>query len=200
MRYAAFLWLVGLGCIALSSAGHAEQIDLVYPPRSQDASPYVFADTVRAAFLFGNISPALAKLEINAHEIEVTSDGAFLAYVPLDTFAGTKSLRIALIEDGQQTEVIDFPYVFSGETEVSTEEEAERSAYAFPMVLQVTAENAATRTMPDGTYEFFPPLGTKLVAAGIKEKSFVVYLGAGAVTYISERFVSADSGSILEPA
>ncbi len=200
MRYSKLLWLAALSTIVFSLVVQAGQIDLVYPPHSQDGSPYAFTDTIRATFLFGNISPASASLEINGREVEVASDGAFLAHVPLDTFAGTKSFRIALIEEEKETAVVQFPYIFAREKQEAPGKETNETPYTFPLLLQVVAQHAATRTMPDGIYDLFPLPGTKLVAAGIKGKFFVVYLGAGSVTYIDSQFVHVDSVGILDPA
>jgi N-acetylmuramoyl-L-alanine amidase len=201
MRFLQLFWIAFACGVVFLSGVNAGQIDLVYPPRSQDGSPYVFADTVSAASLFGNISPASASLEINGRTVEVSPSGAFLAFVPLDTFAGTKSFRIAQIEQGKESALLQFPYIFAREKQRTPEmESGEAVPYTFPLLLQVTAPSAVTRTIPDGTYELFPLPGTKMVAAGIKEQSFVIYLGAGSVTYIDSQFVRVDSTGILEPA
>jgi N-acetylmuramoyl-L-alanine amidase len=188
------------GSLGFSAENQAGRIDLVYPRLSEDGSPYLFVDTVRAAFLFGNISPSSARLEIDGKKAEVTADGAFLAYVPLDTLPGTKAIHLALIEEGKAGATLTFPYGFAVETEKSVPDTEGIGSLAFPRVLQVTAEHAMTRTMPDGTYDLFPAKGTNLVASGINGRFFVIDLGGGEVTYIEKQFVSIDSTATPELA
>jgi len=179
--------------LGFSAEKQAGRIDLVYPRLSEDGSPYLFLDTVRAAFLFGNISPNSARLEIGGKKTEVTSDGAFLAYVPLDTLPGTKVIHLALIEEGKVSATLTFPYAFAVEAEESILNTEGIGSLIFPLALRVTAEHAVTRTMPGGTYDLFPAKGTNLVASGINGRFFVIDLGGGEVTYIEKQFVSIDT-------
>jgi N-acetylmuramoyl-L-alanine amidase len=165
----------------LPLAGRAGQIDLVYPRLDNGDSAYVY-------------------LEVDGQEVEVTSKGAFLAYVPLDTLPGTKSFRLTLIEEGRVTAVAALPYLFVREMEKPPPDTIARGALVFPLALRVTADNAVTRTAPNGTYDLFPPVGTNLVASGLKGKFFRVDLGGGEETYIEDRFVAVDSSAALDPS
>ncbi len=178
-----------------STEKYAGRIDLVYPRLSEDGSPYLFLDTVRAAFFFGTVSPNSAQLEIDGQEVEVTSDGAFLAYVPLDKLLGTKAIHLALIEEGKVSDALTFPYAFTAETEKSVLDTEGIGSLVFPLVLRVAAEHTVTRTMPGGTYDLFPAKGTNLVASGINGRFFVIDLGSGEATYIEKQFVSIDTGT-----
>jgi N-acetylmuramoyl-L-alanine amidase len=200
MRYRALqLGVVVIG-LALPFVIQAAQIDLVYPRLDKGDSVYVYLDTVRTSFLFGSISPTSARLEVNGQEVETTSKGAFLAYVPLDTLPGTKSFQLTLIEEGRVAAVAALPYRFVREMEKPVPDTIARGALVFPLALRVTAEHAVTRTAPDGTYDLFPPLGTNLVASGFKGEFFRLDLGGGEVTYIEDRFVAIDSSAALEPS
>ncbi|MBU1706997.1 N-acetylmuramoyl-L-alanine amidase [bacterium] len=188
-----FLWGIIFSSLLLVPTSQAGNIDLVYPRLEDDGTPYVFMDTVRTTFFFGNVSPADARLEVAGRSVEVTSDGAFLAYIPLDTASGTKSLRFALIVEKGLIDTFDFPYVFACETEASKPETITIKTGDFPINLKVIADHAVTKTMPGGTYEFFPQQGTNLVAKCTEGKYFVIELGGEDVTYIENRFVEVDS-------
>ncbi len=193
-----FLWGIILSGFMLTHASWAGQIDLVYPRLEGDGTPYVFMDTVRTTFFFGNVSPVDARLEAAGRSVDVTTDGAFLAYIPLDTAPGTKSLRFTLIVERRLIDTLDFPYVFACEAEAAESDTTAVETDNFPINLKVTAEHAVTRTAPGGTYEFFPPLGTNLPAGDSKGKFFVIDLGGGETTYIENRFVEVDSTGCLD--
>ena len=193
-----FLWGIILSSFMLTHLSRAEYIDLVYPRLADDGAPYVFMDTVRTTFFFGNVSPSDARLEAAGCPVDVTSDGAFLAYIPLDTVSGTKSLRFALIVENELFDTLEFPYIFARETEPPKLDTIAIETDAFPINLKVTAEHAVTRTTPGGTYELFPPLGTNLPARDLKGKFFVIDLGGGETTYIENRFVEVDSTGCLD--
>jgi N-acetylmuramoyl-L-alanine amidase len=188
------------GSLGFSAENQVGRIDLVYPRPPGDGSPYLFADTAHAAFLFGNISPSSAHLEIEGQEVAVTSDGAFLSFVPLERSPGTKALHLNLIERGRPIATATFPYDFSSEIKEAIADTEGIGSLSFPLLLQVTADHAVTRTMPRGTYDLFPPKGTNFVAKGISGRYFVIDLGNGELTYIERRFVSIDSTAPRETA
>jgi N-acetylmuramoyl-L-alanine amidase len=193
-----FLWGIILNSFMLTHASRADHIDLVYPRLEDDGTPYVFMDTVRTTFFFGNVSPVDARLEAAGRPVDVTSEGAFLAYIPLDTALGTKSLGFTLIVESGLVDTFDFPYIFACEAETREPDTTVIKADTFPINLKVIAEHAVTRTTPGGTYELFPPLGTNLLAKGSKGKFFVIELGGGETTYIESRFVEVDSTGCLD--
>lgn len=79
---------------AFAGKGSAGYIDVVYPPEGVSI-PYA-----SGTFIFGNVFPSTAALSINASEVKVHKNGAFLAYLPVS--GGIFSFNCRL-EDGAGT-------------------------------------------------------------------------------------------------
>lgn len=69
----------------------AGQINFVYPPEG------LSIPGVAKTFVFGNISPSTAAFTINGEKVEVHSNGAFIAYLPV---TGGDFVFNGLLEDG----------------------------------------------------------------------------------------------------
>ncbi|HEY3294213.1 MAG TPA: N-acetylmuramoyl-L-alanine amidase [bacterium] len=190
--------LAVLCALILSPALMASQIVLVYPRAEGAARTHVYAATLDSTFVLGRVEPPSGELSVNGAPVSFDSRGAFLAWLPLRKAAGQRSWDFVLNQKGQRAATLSFPYAVVSDTTVPVSAAATENI-TFPRVLRVTANNAHTRSAPDGTYHVFPDSGCRVLAVGQTDGYYRVKLCEGLEELLESSSATLDTSSRLIP-
>ena len=174
----------------------AAEIVLVYPRTDSLDAAFEYDAGLDSTFLLGRVIPPEGELLVNGHSIALTSEGAFVAWLPVRRNPEPEEWLLSFWAMGGDSTALRFAYVFR-----PTIEAAESSAARFsPRVVRITATNAQIRTAPDGSYFVFPEPGCRLLATEHRQGFFTVRLGDGLEGAVDERWVAVEQDSQLPPA
>ena len=187
--------LIILFLLPLCSA-HAAGIVLIYPRVASESEAFEYDYGLDSTFVLGHVSPPAGELRINGHAVDVTSQGAFLAWLPLAKEPDLLEWNLRFRSINGDTAAVRFAYRYRTD-------QAKPDTFSgsfFPRVLRVTASNAHIRTAPEGSYFLFPQIGCKLIATGYRNGFFQVALSKGLAGAVEDRFVEMESDSQLPEA
>jgi N-acetylmuramoyl-L-alanine amidase len=189
------LLILTLLAASVSPAFGAE-IVLVYPRNDSLGAVFEYDATLDSTFLLGHVLPPRGELTINGHTVALTSDGAFLAWLPIRRHPEPEEWLLRFQAVGGDSATLRFPYAFG-----RTAKSVDTSAAPFsPRVVRIEATNAQIRTVPDGSYFVFPELGCRMLATDQRQGFFTVRLGDGLQAAVDERSVAVEQDSQLPPA
>jgi len=171
LQYTAF-WLLGLVITT------EPQIDVVYPrPTKTDSIARI--NQVERNFIFGSVKPSDAVLTINNQRIIPYSNGAFLAYLPVDW--ENETYRLTAIYENDTTR-LTVPFSNKPEAETPIPPDVD-----FPVFL--TLNGRVARTYPQGAYYLFPAAGTKAVSTEWSDGYYRLPLTNEHSVWISDYYV-----------
>lgn len=169
------------------SAVFAAEIRLIYPRLDPGQVQFNYSVGLDSSFVLGQIVGASPtdRAFCNGHPLDLSADGAFLAYLPLGDRPETSAWNLTLINGEADTSRLSFPYGRAPEpvepvwTEVSP-----------PVWYEVSEPYAHSRTCVGGSYHLFPEPGTPLKVVAVSEKWVRFVLGDGVEGVIERRFIN----------
>lgn len=185
------VWLIALPAVAVD-------VVLIYPRIADSTQVFTYPEQIDSTFVLGHISPPQGTLFINEQSVPYTDRGAFLAWLPLRKSQGLKSWDVVLESNGNEITSLSFPYWLASEVPASATTDTFNNDF-FPHLIQVTQENAHTRTYLGGSYHLFPEFGCLLKAVGHKNGFFEFEIANDWTGFIEDRFVSISDNSTLQP-
>lgn len=181
---------------ALVSSALGAEIVVVYPRTDSLGAVFEYDAGLDSTFLLGHVIPPKGELLVNGHSIMLTSEGAFVAWLPVRRNPEPEEWRLSFRAMGGDSATLRFAYVFR-----PTGKTADTSAAPFSLrVVRITAMNAQIRTVPEGSYFVFPEPGCRLLATDHRRGFFTVRLGDGLEGAVDERWVTLEQDSQLPPA
>lgn len=185
--------------LGLTVSARCAEIVLVYPREPEENGPFVYADRLDSTFVLGHVNPPEGRLLINGQVIEYTSQGAFLAWLPIVKQTGMRRWSLSLMVNGAEVATDSFSYTFASDVAEPPEPDTFRAG-DFPRIIGVSVPNAHTRTIIGGSYHIFPDVGCRLRAIGHRPGFFEIELGDGLTGVIEDRFVTILDDSLLPEA
>ena len=168
------------------AAASTPVIDVVYPRVAEnDTIPRL--DRVDMNFIFGSVNPPEAVFYINDAPVSLESNGAFIAFLPVDW--NSQSYRLIATHEGDTTTT---QLAFSTRPSAP---ESDREEAKLPKMLELTG--GVARTDPDGAYYLYPEPGTHILADGYENGYYRLPIGADRGVWIEECF-TRDAGSPRE--
>jgi N-acetylmuramoyl-L-alanine amidase len=181
---------------ALISPAFGAEIVLVYPRTDSLGAVIEYDAALDSTFLLGRVLPPRGELVINGHTVALTSEGAFLAWLPIRRHPEPEEWLLRFQAVGGDSATLRFPYALA-----RTTKSVDTSAAPFsPRVVKIAATNAQICTVPDGSYFVFPELGCRMMATDHQSGFFTVRLGDGLQAAVDERWVVVEQDSQLPPA
>jgi N-acetylmuramoyl-L-alanine amidase len=181
--------------LASVTAGFGAEIALVYPRSDSLGAVFEYDTGLDSTFLLGHVIPPRGELTINGQTVALTSEGAFLAWLPVRRHPEIEEWRLSFRALEGDSATLRFAYVFR-----QTSESADTLAAPFsPRVVKITAANAQLRTAPYGCYFVFPEVGCRMLATDYRRGFFTVRLGDGIDAAVDERCVALEPDSQLPP-
>jgi N-acetylmuramoyl-L-alanine amidase len=176
--------------------GFAAEIVLIYPRVDSPGAIFAYDEGLDSTFVLGHVSPPKGELKINGQSVDLSSEGAFLAWLPVQRSPHPEEWRLSFRAADGDTALLHFPYAFrsiSNSTDTS-------APMLSPRVVQIAAAHAQVRTDFDGTYLAFPDSGCRLLATDHRRGSYQVRLGDGLRGVIEDQWVVLTPDSELPPA
>lgn len=177
-----------LAAFLIFATGYGAEILLIYPRLESGQDTFRYPANLDSTFVFGHIAPGEpgSQLDFNGIPVDLTEDGAFLAYLPLFWQAETLGWHASLTDRGQRTSTLFFPFAAQAEPEPVDWTALEQAA-----AFRVGVSNAHTRTAVGGSYYFFPDSGTMLAVNKVSPNWLEFEAGPGLAGVIERRY--ADS-------
>jgi N-acetylmuramoyl-L-alanine amidase len=169
------------------------EIVLIYPRIAEADTVFVYDCGLDSTFVLGHVNPPAGELRVNGRNVDLTPQGAFLAWLPLAKEPDLSEWNLYFRTADGDTSVARFPYSFR----VAKAIQDTFSGSFFPRVVRVSAANAHIRTAPDGSYFLFPQVGCKLLATGHCDGFFRTVLGGELTGDIEDRSVELESDTLL---
>lgn len=190
-----------IGCVrglrSLPEPPRRPAIDVVYP-RVERPDTLVSLPRVDSTFTFGSLKPPQSRLWVNGLPVKVWPNGAFLAYVPLDTVADRFSfLAISPRGDTVRTAL---PFRLPPPAQATGIPPAHPMNLQLPARITITRDYAAARSAPNQAYTLFPPKGSVALADSFAAGYYRVYLGKDRHAWIEEKFTTLDTARRDIPA
>jgi N-acetylmuramoyl-L-alanine amidase len=156
-------------------------IEVIYPrPNADGSTPSI--DCVDSNFVFGNVDPIDCSVKVNGVEAVVYSNGAFLAFVPVDKIK--MSFQVTA-KCGEWEVAKDIPFTFRNNIPPAS------ITTALPSVLEITHHNAVVRySANQGVYYLFPAKGARCYADSAIGNSYRIKLSRDDYVWIEQRFVA----------
>jgi N-acetylmuramoyl-L-alanine amidase len=188
------------GFVAALSAGAASppiSLDVVYP-RLEGRNTTITLPRVDSTFAFGSIQPPDGRLYVNGEAARVWENGAFLAYVPLDTV--NRQFRFLLVSpEGDSVEQnLDFAFL-TAEDSVHKFAPAHPLNQRLPARITVMQPHAQVRATPGGAYILAPLPGSQALADSFIAPSYRVRLHENLHGWIEDRYVQLDTTDRTAP-
>ncbi|MBK6767199.1 MAG: N-acetylmuramoyl-L-alanine amidase [bacterium] len=163
---------------------------MIYPRLEPGQEQFSYPQELDSSFVLGQMVGATPsdRAFCNGHSLELASDGAFLAFLPLGNTPETSVWSFTLIIGGADTSRLNFSYCRTTDTP-----EPVWSEVSPPVWYQVCEPYAHTRTCVGGSYHLFPESGTPLKVVAVSEKWVRFALGGGVEGVIERRFVNTSS-------
>ncbi len=180
--------------VLLAGAAAGAEIRLIYPRLATPDGKFTYDRRLDSTFVFGHVmgyQPGMS-LTCMGQPLNLTTDGAFLAFVPIPWEAETLGWSFALTNVGAGISGLFFPYEPAPEATDPVWQELD-GVVGFV----VNDPTSHTRTVPGGSYHLFPSVGTELAVNAVTEKWARFELGEGRTGAIERRFV--DSTGVIAP-
>jgi N-acetylmuramoyl-L-alanine amidase len=146
---------------------------------------------VDSTFTFGSVNPPSSSLRINGVPVKVWTNGAFLAFVPLDTV--TSQFSFLTVSPGGDTTRKALPFRLMSEARSKGFVTTHPLNQRLPARINITQDGAASRSAPGHAYVQFPPRGTVALADSFAAGCYRIRLANGRHAWIEEKFASLDT-------
>jgi N-acetylmuramoyl-L-alanine amidase len=167
-------------------------LDVVYP-RVERPDSAVVLPRLDSTFAFGSVKPAGTRLWVNGIPVQVYPNGAFLCFVPLDTFAWRFNFR-AISPRGDST-VKYLPFRWFPESRAENVAAVHPMNQRLPARITISQDYATARSAPGQAYTLFPPRGSVALADSFVSGCFRMRLAAGRHAWVEEKFVTLSTDS-----
>jgi N-acetylmuramoyl-L-alanine amidase len=142
-------------------------IDVVYPRvMPGDSLPRI--DRVDSNFVFGSVQPPGSRLWINATQVQVRDNGAFIAFLPVDW--KSKKYELKAVSSSEETRLT---HRFGDKT---GGEPLKPPVIDFPRTIELSG--SSLRVDPKGAYFIFPPAGIRVQASEWSDGFYRIPIGA----------------------
>lgn len=174
------------------------KLDVVYPRIERGDSIFV-VPPVDSTFAFGSVRPTDSQVFVNGVPAQVWENGAFLAYFPLDTTNRIYAFQ-AIAPDGRiTTDTIKFSFP-TRKSPPTGKIKADSINYLLPTRITITEKYSVIRTMPDGAFWLFPPVGTEALADSFAAPYYRIALNRNLHGWIDRSFVELDTSHRTFPS
>lgn len=175
-----FLIIIFIFVVFIGSSFCQIKIDIVYPRPAGGKTIPVIAD-VDSTFILGSVDPVTDSLWVNGIPTEVMSNGAFIAFVPVDK----KSLTfIVTAGSGDLQSTVIVPFEFP-KPEIPVVIDS-----PLPVTLSIADAHSVMRySDKGGVYYIFPALNAKCGADTIVDNFFGVKLTKNQTVWVEEKYV-----------
>lgn len=187
-------WLSGF----INVAAQTVLLDVVYP-RLEGRDTVLVMPRVDSTFAFGSVQPADSRIYVNGAPAQIWQNGAFLAFVALDTFSRRFDF-IAISPAGDSVHrTIPFRLMSAAGAagEIPKPHPLNRQ---LPARITISQEHAALRTSPDGAYTLLPLSGSVALADSFVSPYYRVRLSGNLHVWVEERFATLDTTKHEAPA
>ena len=154
------------------------RIDVVYPRIMYDDSTARISQ-VAENFIFGSVQPPGSQLFINDIPVSPHSNGAFLAFIPVNWESG--EYRLTAVFKGDTTR-LTVPFGARQEPAIPV-----APGLSFPVDLEL--KGGAARTDPRGAYYIFPSSGTRVKAVNWDDGYYELPLYGSHSVWIADYYV-----------
>lgn len=171
----------------------AAEIVLIYPRREAGQDTFRYSTSLDSTFVLGRVDGAGRgdTFLCNGISVNLTPDGAFLAFLPLQKAPETSSWNFALIQGGTDTSKLEFPY---GWMDVRAASDWE--SFETPLLHAIAVPNAHTRTDIGGSYHLFPFEGTELKILGSSDDWALFEICPGFTGVVEKRFLKQEFSTL----
>ncbi len=143
----------------LTSSLFASEIHLIYPRLEAGQDTFRYERSLDSTFILGHITEYRPTMSLTCEGVVIplTSDGAFLAYLPIPWYSETFGWNLTLTNGGVETSKLFFAF-----SPTSANVEPAWHVLPEPASFVVKQRNTHTRTAVGGSYHLFPDSGTVL--------------------------------------
>lgn len=172
----------------LAGPALAAQITLIYPRLEADQDTFRYRHSIDSTFVLGHVRGHNTgdTLWCNGFPLNLTKDGAFLAFLPIPWQSETFAWNFALTHVGAETSRLSFPFGCTEDSEPAAWIELNP-----PAAFVVKDPAAHTRTVIGGSYHLFPDSGTILRVIAVTEMWLQFEIASGMSGVIERRFTDS---------
>ena len=172
-------------------------LDVVYP-RHEGRDTILTMPRVDSTFAFGSVQPTDCRVFINGMPARVWENGAFLAFVPLDTLSSRFDVLAVSPSGDSLRESLEFRLLPAPSSAAAIEGVHPNNA-GLPARMTIIAPHAQLRAIPNGAYIMASPQGSEALADSFVTPYYRVRLEGDRHAWIEAGFVSLDTSNHTSP-